>query len=100
MIDYKEVVKGIRIRNVIRLLNLKDTPLAKIIRININTSLINVQNYHPIREPIDSAIKIIRLNWMNCLDSEDYRNNSEVYDIVKREYVGNLTLHKFKKQKY
>ena len=42
MIDYKEVVKSIRIRNVIRLLNLKNTPLAKIIRTNINTSLINV----------------------------------------------------------
>ena len=99
MIDYKEVVKSIRIRNVIRLLNLKNTPLAKIIRANINTSLINVQNLHPIREPIDSAIKIIRLTWMNCLGSEDYRNNHELYDIVKREYVGNLTLNKFKKQK-
>ena len=43
MLDYKEVVTSIRIKNVLRLLNNPEQPLNNIIRSNINSSIIKIK---------------------------------------------------------
>ena len=99
MIDYKEVVKGIRIKNTLRLLNTDCSPLANIIKSSINNSLICIDVTNPIREPIDSSIKLVRQLWNNAIMNEDFVNNSELMEIICREYIGYLLVPKYKKRK-
>ena len=54
MLDYKEVVTSIRIKNVLRLLNNPSQPLSKIILSNINSSVIKIKCCNTIRPIIDS----------------------------------------------
>ena len=60
MIDFKEVITSIRVKNVLRLLNNPDQPLNNIISSNINSSIIKIKCLNSIRPTIDSAIMKIR----------------------------------------
>ena len=99
MIDYKEVVNGIRQRNVLRILNQENSPLTDIIRSSITTSVLNIKVLIPIRENIDSAIKLIRLHWANYLKDETLQPDKALIEILSSEYVGNLVLPKYRKQR-
>ena len=67
MLDYKEVVTSIRVKNVLRLLNNPDQPLYNIIRSNINSSIINIKCINSIRPTIDVAISKIREMWSQTI---------------------------------
>ena len=99
MIDYKEVVNGIRIKNIFRLLNSECGPLPDIIKSSINNSLICMEVLHKIREPIDSAIKLIRQLWKTSITNNQLENKHELAEIIGREYIGNLLAPKYKKRK-
>ena len=99
MIDYKEVVNGIRQRNVLRLLNQDNTPLTDIIKSSITTSVINIKVLLPIRDNIDSAIKLIRLHLVKYLKDVKSHPDKSLLEILNHEYVGNLVLTKYRKQR-
>ena len=99
MINYVEVVEGIRIRNLIRLLNSDRGTLSDIIKSSVTSSLINLKNIYPIRDTIDGAIKQFRLKWLDCISQNQYNTNPSILRLVGREYIGNLVKTNFRKQK-
>ena len=78
MIDYKEVVRGIRIKNTIRLLTLGKSHLSKIIQSHTTNSLLKITLISPIREPIDSSIKHMRDAWKKFLTNNITTQNNDI----------------------
>ena len=99
MIDYKEVIHSLRMKNMIRLLNMADNPLTNIIKSSISRSVIKVKMISPIREPLDSTIKLMSRKWLDCTESDLYINNSVIFEIICREFYGNLVQTRFRNQK-
>ena len=97
MIDYKEVITSIRIKNVIRLLNNSNHPLHRIIVSNINSSTVNIKNLNIIRPTIDVAINKIRVMWLSLIKQSNLEGiaSKSLIEIVMNEYVGNLIYPKF-----
>ena len=93
MLDYKEVVTSIRIKNVLRLLNNPEQPLNNIIRSNINSSIIKIKCLKSIRPTLDIAITKIREMWSQAIKNfiRDGSTTQRMIDVVLNEYVGNLT---------
>ena len=99
MIDYKEVVKSIRLRNLIRLINSERGPLYDIIRINLNNSQICIRALRPIRANINMSIDQLRKIWSDCIRDPAYSNNVTLLCTITNEYIGNIVMPKFKKLK-
>ena len=57
MIDFKEVIKSIRIKTILRLLNQSVHPLGTIIRNNINNSRVKIRVLERLRDCLDEPIK-------------------------------------------
>ena len=97
MIDYKEVITSIRIKNVIRLLNNSNHPLHRIIVSNINSSTVNIKNLNIIRPTIDVAINKIRVMWLSLIKQSNLEGiaSKSLIEIVMNEYVGNLIYPRF-----
>ena len=99
MIDYREVVKGIRIKNLIRLLNSRQGILSEIIKSSISHSLLNIKTLTPIRKSIDDSIEILRKKWIDLLTDASIITDPDIPTLFGNEYVGNVIGQKFKKQK-
>ena len=98
MLDYKEVVNSLRVKNTLRLLNL-DCPFSTIIKSNIMKSLFNIQTIRPITYCINEAIKLIKINWKETLKNSTFTSMPELKSLLQNEYVGNLVNPKYKKNK-
>ena len=99
MIDYREVVKGIRIKNLIRLLNSRQGILSEIIKSSISHSLLNIKTLTPIRKSIDDSIELLRKKWIDFLTDASIITDPDIPTLFGNEYVGNVIGQKFKKQK-
>ena len=99
MIDYKEVVKSLRIKNLLRTLNNGKGPLSIILRASITRSRVNMKVTEPIRTCIDIAVMDLRKIWQKCLVDRQYQTNPDVLNIIRAEYVGNLIQHKHRNQR-
>ena len=99
MIDYKEVIKSLRIKNMLRVLNMETSPLGTIIKANITNSIIKLKTTNKIRESIDAPLKDIQIKWLHSLRSEELKDSDLLLGIISREYVGNLVQPKYKKNK-
>ena len=99
MIDYKEVIKSLRIKNMLRVLNMETSPLSTIIKANITNSIIKLKTTNKIRESIDAPLKDIQITWLHSLRLEELKDSDLLLGIISREYVGNLVLPKYKKNR-
>ena len=99
MIDYREVVKGIRIKNLIRLLNSRHGVLSEIIKSSVSHSLLNIKTITPIRESIDDSIELLRKKWLDFSTDTSILTDPDIPALLGNEYVGNVIGQKFKKQK-
>ena len=99
MINYIEVVKSLRLKNLIRLLNNDTSPLTSIIKGSVSRSILNIKLINPLREPIASSIKLMGSKWKETLGKEEYENDERILGIIYNEYFGNVVQQKFSRQK-
>ena len=97
MIDFKEVVMGIRVKNVIRLLSNPNQLMHAIIRSNINNSTIKIKCLDSIRPAIDIAVNKIRAMWSVTIKNRflECSVTQKLKVIGLKEYVGYLILPAF-----
>ena len=99
MIDYREVVKSLRLKNLIRLLNNVNSPLSNIIKGSVSCSVLNIKLLIPVRDLIDSSIKIMNNIWKETMSKDEFRRNDRMSDMICNEFFGNVVQQKFKRQK-
>ena len=101
MIDFRDVITSIRVKNVTRLLNNPDHPMNKIIRNSINSSIINIKCLNKVRPTIDEAIDKIRNMWLTAIKKCIHEGVAPkiLVDIALNEYVGNITYHRFRNKR-
>ena len=100
MIDFRQIVDSIRIKNVLRLLNDSSHPLNTIIKASLNTSIVRISNVKKIRATIDEAVTQIRKIWERSLcNTNPLDNSQDILKIVLAEYVGNVIQPKYKNQR-
>ena len=98
MIDFRDVIKSIRINTVIKALNNNAHPLNKLITSNVNSSWIKIKTLTKFRPPLMEAIKDINMIWKNYIDTtEDH--SKDLLKLILGEYVGDLLESKHKKKR-
>ena len=94
MIDYRDVVRSLRIKTVIRLMG-QSHPLGELLRSNTSTSWVNIATLRRTRPCLDLAVKDMEKMWKitfkNC--SEEMRE--DIVNVVGHEYVGNILEKRF-----
>ena len=89
MIDFKDVLRSIKIKTVLRIINGPEHPLKELIEYNTNSSWIRIKTINDFRPPLSNAVKDIGDIWKTYLmQTTDF--NDELLNIVANEYVGNL----------
>jgi len=96
MIDYKEVLRSIRIKNVIRYINLSKHPISEIIKSNISCSVLWPKSINKIRETIDLPLKELKGRWNELIKLKISDNTPLLCNILSDEYIGNLTKPAFR----
>ena len=99
MIDFKEVIKSIRIKTILRLLNQSGHPLGTIIRNNINNSRVKIRVLERSRDCLDEPIKEIGTIWNKIMKNCDQKVASQIYNIILHEYVGDVIEKKFENKR-
>ena len=98
MIDFRDVIKSIRINTVVKALNDNDHPLNKLITTNVNTSWIKIKTLTKFRPPLMHAINDINKIWKEYLDTtEDH--SKDLLQLLLSEYAGNLVESKHRKKR-
>ena len=77
MVDYRDIVRSIRIRTILRLLNTENHPLHEIIIKNISSSVVNIKVIKPERPSIDDSILQINRIWGQTINRD--RENMPIY---------------------
>ena len=98
MIDFRDIIKSIRINTVIKALNNNAHPLNKLIMNNVNSSWIKIKTLTKFRPPLMEAIKYINAIWKNYIGTtEDH--SKDLLKLMLGEYIGNLLEPKHKKNR-
>ena len=99
MIDYKEVIRSIRIKTILRLLNQRTHPLHNIIKSKTINSVLLHQPQKGIRPCLDEAIRDIKHSWLKIIKNCPASQSQLLLNIIGNEYVGNLIQKKFKNKR-
>ena len=99
MIDFKEIIKSIRIKTIVRILNSVSHPLKEIIMENLNGSWVNIKCNSPTRDCLDKAITDIAKAWKLTLNRINNEDGDEAYKLIGNEYIGNLLEKRFQNKR-
>ena len=98
MIDFRDVVMSIRIKNLVKIINQPNHPQFNIIKSNINNSWLNIAATQVITPCLNASIKECNAIWHNHLtNSESHDNN--LFMIMLKEYIWNIISKKYLKSK-
>ena len=99
MLDYREVVKSIRIKTLTRILTMEAHPICQMLKNSLSNSVINTELIYSINPVLDDTVSTINKLWKyrikNCKDDE----RDVLYTLIVNEYVGNLLLKRFKNKR-
>ena len=99
MIDFREVLRSIRIKTVLRLMNSPMHPLHNIIMSGTNKSIYLSLIHNNLRPCIDEAISDINKIWKQFIMSCPSTQVQETLNVIGKEYVGNVTINRFKNKR-
>ena len=99
MVDYRAIIKSIRVKTIIRVLNSENNPLKDILKKNLNGSWTKIKLNTPIRECLDQPIKDIAKMWKVTLNNMVNTKVNEAYDLIANEYIGNLIENRFRNKR-
>ena len=99
MIDFREVVKSIRVKTLMRIMTLEVHPINQMLKNSLSKSIINIQLMHSINPVLDNTVVEINKMWKhrikNCLSEE----RDTLHTLIGEEYVGNLLQNRFKNKR-
>ena len=96
MIDYKEVIRSIRIKSFLRLRSNKSHPMYDIIQKNVSSSIVNCNSISRISQCIDHTVKEINKSWKSLIMKPQDSDINLIKNIVLNEYTGNILISRFK----
>ena len=96
MIDFREVLRSIRIKTVLRLMNSPNHPLHDIINNATNNSIYLNLRSDSIRPCIDNAIQDINKIWKDFVLTCPSTHTQDLLNVIGNEYVGNVTIKKYR----
>ena len=95
MLDYKEVIRSIRLKTFLRLSTNRSHPMHDILSKNISSSTVNIKSINKISPCIDDTIKELNKAWKNLVTNPPDPEIGLLKSLVLNEYVGNLLTPKF-----
>ena len=96
MLDFDEVLRSIRLKTIMRILNQENHPLNGILHNNLSRSWVKIKCLSNTRECLDQPIKDIAKIWKSSLKHCDDSMVDSYLNIIKKEYIGNLLINKHK----
>ena len=94
MIDFRDVLKSLRIRTVIRLMS-QTHPLSDLLRSNTNSSWINIKTLRCTRQCLDKAVKGMGQIWKSTIKKCSDDQREDIVKMIGQEYVGNILEKRF-----
>ena len=98
MIDFREVIKSIRIKTIIRIMSLDTHPINLMLKNSLTNSVVNTQLTYSINPVIDDTIRIINKTWKLRIKKCTIDERDVLFTIIMNEYVGNLLIKRFMKK--
>ena len=95
MIDFREVIKSIRIKTIIRIMSTDTHPINIMLKNSLTNSVVNTQLNHKINPVIDDTIRIINSLWKLRIKKCTTDERDVLFTIIMNEYVGNLLIKRF-----
>ena len=99
MIDYKEVVRSIRIANLFRLMESEQSSLHSILKNSVNNSRTNITSLTKLSPVLDWTIKDVNKSWKNLIKTCPEDSKNALYKVIGDEYIGNVLIKRFQKQR-
>ena len=99
MLDFRDIIRSIRVKTVIRILNSEAHPLNELLRSNLNGSWVKIKSTSTTRDCLDQAIVDISKIWKVTLKKVASENIGEAYKLLVNEYIGNLLETRFRNKR-
>ena len=99
MLDFREIIKSIRIKTILRLLNNEHHPLTIILKNSLNNSWVKIKVIGDSRECLSEAIKEIGKVWNHTMGNCESDMSIEIYKLILLEYVGDLIEKRFENKR-
>lgn len=99
MLDFRDIIRSIRVKTVIRILNSEAHPLNDLLRSNLNGSWVKIKSTSTTRDCLDQAIADISKIWKVTLKKVASENIGEAYKLLVNEYIGNLLETRFRNKR-
>ena len=99
MIDFREVIKSIRIKTLMRIMILETHPINQMLRNFLSKSIVNIQLIHNINPVLDNTVVEINKMWKHKIKNCETEERDILHSLIRDEYVGNLLLNRFKNKR-
>ena len=99
MIDFREVIRSIRIANFFRLGKSVNSPMHLILKNSLNNSRIHIASLNKLSPVLEWTIKDLNKTWKNLIKECPQESRNYLYKIIGEEYVGNVLVKRFQKQR-
>ena len=99
MLDFREIIKSIRIKTLLRLMNLDSHPINQMLRNSLSNSVVNIQLLYSLNPVLDNTVSELNKMWKNKIKNCGVEDRDTLYTLILNEYVGNLLLKRFQNKR-
>ena len=99
MVDYREVIRSIRIKTFMRMISSESHPLNLIIKNSLTNSVINVDLRYKLNPVLDDTIRDINRTWKLRIKECSVDERDILHTLIGNEYVGNLLIKRFRNKR-
>ena len=99
MLDFREVVKSIRIKTYARLISTDSHPINQMLRNSLTKSIVNIEVIHSINPVLDATITYLNKAWKHNIKTCNDEQRNILYSIIMEEYIGNVLIKRFRNKR-
>ena len=99
MLDYREVIKSIRIKTFMRIMTQETHPINLMLRNSLTSSTVNIKLLHSLNPVLDNTVLEINKLWKDKIKNCDLNDRDILYTLILNDYVGNLIQNRFRNKR-
>ena len=99
MLDFREVIKSIRIKTLLRIMNLECHPINLMLRNSLSNLVVNIQLLNSLNPVLDNTVSELNKMWKYKIKNCGVEERDTLYSLILNEYVGNLLLKQFQNKR-
>ena len=99
MVDFREVIKSIRIKTLTRMMLVENHPLNLILKNSLTNSVINLDLKYNLNPVLDDTVREINRTWKLRIKECSVDEIDILHTLIGNEYVGNILIKRFRNKR-